>query len=87
MKKAFYIFCFGFLGLLVATLIHAGAELLALHIIFSNPAEFAGTFWWNEWFLVHDMASNFLWLLGLVGGVYGGFKYWDILYVKGGRTS
>lgn len=76
MKRVLYIIAFGFLGLLVATLIHAGLELWALAVIFGDEAN-ASTVWWREWELIHDSVSIGLWLAGLLLGVGAGIKWWD----------
>lgn len=82
LKQSIYISAFVLLGLLIATLIHAVVELIALAIIFGNPEQFAETMWWQEWELIHGIFAGGLWFVGFAGGVYGGVKYWDIIYVK-----
>lgn len=82
MKRFIYIFAFGFLGLLVATLIHAGVEMLALWVIFGQPEIYVGTYWWEEWHMVHRIGSTVLWWLGLAVGLWCGFRFWRILYIE-----
>ena len=77
MKKALYIFSFILFGLILATIVHAILELVALQIIFGNPEQFANTAWWRQWHFIHGAASNFLWLVGLIAGGHYGFKYWE----------
>jgi len=76
MKKVLYISSFTILGLILATILHAIIEFVALAVIFEDPAQFAETFWWKEWELVHQFGANFLWLLGALGGIYSGFVLW-----------
>ena len=83
MKKLFYILGFGFLGLLVATLLHAVIEMIALNVIFTNPEKYYTTFWWQEWEFVHALVSAVLWWAGLGLGLYAGFHYWKIVYIEG----
>jgi hypothetical protein len=83
MKKIFYIFSFGFLGLVVSTLIHAVVEIVALQIIFTNPKKYADTVWWQEWDLIHSFGAGLLWWSGLLIGLWLGFYFWRIVYVEG----
>lgn len=76
MKKFAYIFAFGFLGLLLATLVHAVVEIYVLDVIFNNPGQFADTIWWQEWELIHGVFVFGLWAAGLIGGVCLGRKWW-----------
>ena len=76
MKMFFYVIAFAFFGLIVATIIHAVVELVALELIFGNPARFADTFWWTKWHLLHHTLATLLWFVGFCMGVYYGFKYW-----------
>jgi len=87
MKKVSYIFAFGFLGLLVATLVHGMVEIFAIDFIFENPERFSDTFWWNEWSTLHAIGGGALWVVGLLGGLYAGVKFWEIVYVKKHATS
>jgi len=79
-KKIIYIAAFGFLGLLLATLVHAGIEIIALEVIFGNPERFENTLWWQQWDPLHDTASTILWAAGLAVGLYLGKRYWRIIY-------
>jgi hypothetical protein len=76
MKHLLYIIAFGFFGLLIATLIHAGVETVALNIIFENPNRFFDTFWWQNWDILHNTGALLLWLLGLFTGFYLGAVWW-----------
>jgi hypothetical protein len=76
MKRFFYIFLLGLLGLLISILLHAGIEMFALDFIFENPERFAETIWWQQWDIIHWSVSVFLWLGGLVVGLYLGVVWW-----------
>jgi len=86
MRKIFYISVCGFLGLLTATLIHAGVELFALDLIFNNPARFSETVWWQEWELIHGVASAVLWIGGLLFGLAAGRAWYPRYGVPGARS-
>jgi hypothetical protein len=77
MKKTIYVISTSFLGLLLATILHAVIEMIALDIIFSNPERFAPTFWWQNWSQVHSIGSNILWLAGLIVGLHLGLRWWE----------
>lgn len=70
-----------FLGLLIATLVHAGIEMLLLKIIFSQPDAFADSYLWKEWKFVHWAGGLVIWILGFLFGFWGGLRYWKIIYV------
>ena len=75
MKKILYLAAFGFLGLLVSTLIHGVVELIALDLIFGDPAN-ASSVWWREWELIHAAGGSALWTAGLFVGLFAGYKWW-----------
>jgi len=75
MKRIFYIIAFGFLGLLIATILHGVIELVVLELIFGDSAN-AGSFWWQEWQLIHAVGGAALWTAGVVVGFYAGIAWW-----------
>lgn len=77
MKKIFYIFACGLLGLLVSTILHGLIEILALGIIFGQPEKFIETIWWQKWSVIHDGISYLLWVSGVGGGIILGLKWWE----------
>ncbi len=77
MKRLVYIVAFGLFGLLVATLVHAVVEHIALRVIFENPERFARTVWWQNWREIHGTVSTVLWLAGLMMGLYLGIRWWE----------
>lgn len=85
MKRLFYITCFVLLGLLLATILHGVIEMIYLAIVFGNPTQFAESLWWREWSTIHRYGGGVLWAIGLIAGVYGGVRYWRIIYVEGKR--
>lgn len=77
MKKAGYIVAFGLFGLLLALLVHALVELIALQVVFDNPGQFSDTVWWQEWHMIRDAVSTVLLFLGLLGGLIAGWHWWE----------
>lgn len=84
MKKVVYITAFTVLGLLVATLVHAGVELPILHFIFTDYESYGDTFLLRHWDLVHGMGGALLWIIGVAIGFFFGHHYWHAIY--GGKT-
>ncbi len=72
MKRAFYIICFGVLGLLVQMFAHAGIELFVLQLM---PWDAWHPFW-------HLLVGVALFVAGLVFGLQQGVYWWDQIYVK-----
>ena len=77
MKRLCYIVAFGFLGLLLSTLVHAVLELVALKVIFGSPDRYAESVWWQNWDTIHHVAGVSLWLAGLLLGLYLGVIWWS----------
>jgi hypothetical protein len=82
MKRYLYYACFALLGLLIATLVHAGLEILALKIITNDMATYNDGYVWQHWNLVHGSLSLVLWLLGTFGGFVLGKHFWQVLYIE-----
>ncbi len=76
MKKLFYILSFGFLGFIVATLIHGVVEIVLLDLVFGDAGN-ALSLWWREWELIHAVGGAALWTGGIFAGLYAGNKWWD----------
>lgn len=81
-KKFVYVTSFTFLGVLIATLIHAAIEIPVLKIITSDLARYGDTFIWRHWSLIHGVLAGALWVTGGVLGTWLGFRYWRILYIE-----
>ena len=82
MKKSFYIFLFTVFTLLLSLLVHVALEWPALWIITNNFAAYSESFVWQHWDTIHAIGGALLWVAGLAGGVYGGLRYWRILYIE-----
>lgn len=82
MKRYTYLILFGFLGILVATLLHAAIEFPLLAWM-SDTLEAGATNWLiQEWPGIHRAGGAVLWLGGAWGGLAAGKKFWRILYVE-----
>lgn len=82
MKKTIYIILFAFLGLLLATLLHALIELPTLWLITGDIERYGESFVWRNWVVLHSTIAALIWVAGLGGGVWAGFRYWRILYIE-----
>ena len=61
---------------------HILLEIAVLGFLTNNLVQFGESYVWQNWSLVHMVAGIALWVIGLVGGVWGGFRYWRILYIE-----
>lgn len=82
MKKIIYITCFTVLGVLLAALLHGAIELPLLWLMTGDIERWGDSVLWQNWQFLHRYVGGAIWLLGLGGGVWGGFRYWRILYVE-----
>lgn len=82
MKKGLYVFLFVIASLLVSFLVHAVLEISILWWVQNNITAASSSLIRNNWSFLHVWGGRLLWALGLIGGLYGGFRYWDILYVE-----
>lgn len=82
MKRFLYIALFVFLGLLVATVLHALIELPTLSLITGNFEKYGESYLWQHWREIHGIGGAILWLSGAALGYWCGVKWWQILYVE-----
>lgn len=82
MKRLFYIGAFLVLGLLLATLLHAGIEisLLAWMQVQLETGKTSVLLKHRE--LIHGVGGKLLWFGGGVAGFALGRKFWRILYIE-----
>ncbi len=81
MKRLLYITLFAVLGVLTATLVHAGVEI-ALLTVLENQLLTGTSYLADHWWFIHGWGSKLLWLVGAVTGFLLGKKFWQILYVE-----
>jgi len=82
MKKTIYILLFTLLTLLLSLLLHALIELTALWIITGDMNTYNNSYVWQNWVRLHQVFGAVLWITGILLGVWGGFRYWRILYIE-----
>lgn len=71
-----------FLGIVLATLIHAAIEFPILRLVTSDYARYGQGFVWQNWDVIHGGGGQLLLILGALGGFLAGRKFWQILYVE-----
>lgn len=88
-KKAFYVFCTTFLGLLISAILISLLErayigqVLAENGVFSNQTEIFGFSFYLPLIVVYLIV-----VLGAAGGAMLGFHWWQYVYVDGfGRSK
>jgi len=82
MKRIIYITAFTFFGLIIAALLHGIIELSLLAMITDDFDRWGNSYLWQNWPMLHTVVGGAGWLAGLGLGVWGGFRYWRILYVE-----
>lgn len=81
-KEITYRGLFMIFALLVSILLHAALELPALYLVTSDFEQFGGSWWWQNWEIVHRTVNLFLWLTALTLGYTLGKHFWHVLYEK-----
>lgn len=80
MKRTIYIVLFAFLGVLLSTIVHALFEMWYINLLLSDFRRFGLGFSWQQWVLIHHVASVALVLVGGVAGYRQGVYWWHRLY-------
>lgn len=86
-KKAFYIFSFVMLGMLLQFLVHAGLEIWYIELLTKDFSTYSLGFSWPEWYLIHHVASVILLALGIGFGLWQGKLWWRKLYEEPGTKK
>ncbi len=81
MKKTIYIILTAILGIIVSFLIHAIIEIPVIYLIVSNYDKYSLGLSWGQLFLIHNIFTFILFLVGLILGIKFGFKWWKYIYV------
>lgn len=82
MKRAFYIFCFAVLGILLQFLVHALIELGVLALLLKDFGRYGLGLSWSQWYLIHHVSATVLFALGVWWGCAAGVKFWNVIYVE-----
>jgi len=80
-KKAFYIFSCVILGILLSFILHALIVIPIIYVMIGDFEKYSFGLSWNELMIVHGIFTILLFVLGLVLGIYLGFKWWKYIYV------
>jgi hypothetical protein len=80
MKKIIYIILWVLLGLLISFILHAIIELLYLK--FTNPVNLHWTKVFGGVCALPFWLIYLLPILGLIFGIWAGFFFWQVVYVK-----
>lgn len=82
MKRTVYLLCFMFLGALLGFLAHAVIELVYSKFLVSDFDKYGFGLSWSAWFLIHNLVTGILVIIGLRMGYKWGRKWWQVLYVE-----
>ena len=80
MKKIFYIASFTFLGILLQFLIHGIVEIWYINLLTKDFSKYSLGFSWDQWFLIHHIATVILLVAGILFGFWQGKYWWKRLY-------
>lgn len=81
MKKVFYIILCAFLGLLLSFIAHAIIEIFAIWLLGRDFTTFSLGLSWEQLLFIHLIFTIALSLLGLIFGIWLGFRWWQYIYV------
>lgn len=83
MKKIIYIGLFTIFGILFQFLAHGMVEILYINALTKNFSRWSLGLTWDQWFAVHAVGTVILFSLGAALGLWGGFFFWQKIYVEG----
>lgn len=82
MKRAFYVFSFTLLGVLLQFLVHALFEMAMISLLLSDFDRYSLGLSWGRWYAVHQTFSLLLLILGIAFGYRWGIFWWQVIYVE-----
>jgi len=80
MKKIIYIGAFIVLGILVQFLIHASLEIWYIGLLLKDFSTYSLGLSWENWFLIHNVATAVFLAAGILIGFYQGNFWWRKIY-------
>lgn len=80
MKKTAYIASFTFLGILLQLIIHGLVETWYVGLLLKDFSRYGLGLSWNNWFLIHHIATVILLILGILFGFWQGKYWWRKIY-------
>lgn len=80
MKKTAYIASFTFLGILLQLIIHGLVEVWYVGLLLKDFSKYGLGLSWNNWFLIHHIATVILLILGILFGFWQGKYWWRKIY-------
>lgn len=80
MKKTAYIASFTFLGILLQLIIHGLVEVWYVGLLLKDFSKYGLGLSWNNWFLIHHIATVILLILGILLGFWQGKYWWRKIY-------
>ncbi len=75
MKRKVYIGLFIVFGLLGAFLLHIFLEIAVIDLLVKDFGRFGLGLSWPTWFLIHNVGTILLEIIGLTGGIYFGRRF------------
>lgn len=82
MKRIVYIACFTLLGIMFQFIIHALFEKWYTYRLMEDFGKYSLGFNWEQWFLIHHIATVILFAIGAGFGFWQGLYWWRRVYKK-----
>jgi len=82
MKRVIYIISFTVFGILLQFLIHAGIEIWYINRLVADFPKYSFGFSWNQWYLIHHIATIILLITGAAFGFWCGKFFWNKIYER-----
>lgn len=81
LKKFIYILSTIILGILLSFMVHAIIELLVIWLLVGDIDKYGLGLTWDQLMLVHSIFTFVLFVIGLIGGILFGYRWWKIIYI------
>ena len=82
MKRIIYISLFTLLGILVQFWVHGAVEIWYIGKLLQDFDKFSLGLTWDNWFMIHNVSSVILFILGAALGFQQGRHWWQKIYVE-----
>jgi hypothetical protein len=80
-KRVIYISLFTLLGIILSFLAHALLEIPIINLLVKDFERYGLGLTWQQWYVIHQVGSIFLLILGIIVGFTQGKYWWRIIYI------
>jgi hypothetical protein len=82
MKRSLYLFLCVLLGVLISTIVHGVIEKTYITLLLTDYDTWSFGLTWDLWSTIHNVITVLLLIVGAVGGLFVGKRWWNIVYRK-----